>query len=93
MRYMLRRPTPYLCHIIKKWCHVTIGKEVANRVVAAELGQQRAKQLSGEGGEGEVGDGEEVDWIRVAEERAMMRIEGVSCCITSCMDTRVKLPL
>ena len=23
-----------------------------------------------------MGDGEEVDWIRVAEERAMMRIEG-----------------
>ena len=43
MRYMLRWPTPYLCHISNIFFHVTIGKEVANRIVAAELGQQRAK--------------------------------------------------
>ena len=76
MRYMLRWPTPYLCHIINKFRHVTMGKEVANRIAAAELGQQRAKQLLGEGGEGEVEDGKVVDWIRVAEEREIMSIEG-----------------
>ena len=45
-----------------------MGKEVASRIVAAELGQQRAKQL--------LEDGKVVDWIRVAGEREMMIIEG-----------------
>ena len=67
IRYMLRWPTPYLCHIINQVRHATMGKEVANRIVAAELGQQRAKKLLGKGGD---------DWIRVAGEREMMNIEG-----------------
>lgn len=46
LRYMLRRPTPYLCHLSNRHRHVAFGEKVADQLARSELGMRRAARSS-----------------------------------------------